>query len=102
MRPKLLQWQWQDYADRHRDRGNLLVHIVAVHCAWSGALGLLSGLLSLSPVPLIAGLVLLAGSLAAQGAGHRREKMEPVPFDGPIDFVTRFGAEQFVTFPATC
>ena len=28
--PNLLAWQWALYAENHRSRGNLLVHILAV------------------------------------------------------------------------
>jgi len=30
VRPRLLEWQWRDYALKHRNRTNLLLHIVAV------------------------------------------------------------------------
>ena len=30
---------------------------------------------------------------------RRRERETPVPFDGAVDFVSRFVAEQWVTFP---
>src|SRR3989442_9327006 len=30
IRPRLLEWQWSDYSAKHRDRINLLLHIVAV------------------------------------------------------------------------
>ena len=30
IRPNLLAWQWSDYVAKHRDRENLLIHIVAV------------------------------------------------------------------------
>ena len=30
IRPSLLAWQWSDYVAKHRDRSNLLIHIVAV------------------------------------------------------------------------
>ena len=30
IRPGLLAWQWSDYAAKHRDRGNLLLHLVVV------------------------------------------------------------------------
>src|ERR1041384_1563663 len=30
MRQRLLAWQWSDYTAKHRDRGNLLLHAVAV------------------------------------------------------------------------
>ena len=34
-----------------------------------------------------------------QGRGHRRETEAPTPFDGAVDFVSRFAVEQWVTFP---
>ena len=34
---QLLQTQWSEYADRHRDRVNLLIHIVAVPLFWIGS-----------------------------------------------------------------
>ena len=37
--------------------------------------------------------------LAAQGRGHAKENERPTPFDGAVDFVSRFLVEQFVTFP---
>ena len=30
IRPNLLAWQWSDYPAKHRDRVNLLLHVVAV------------------------------------------------------------------------
>jgi hypothetical protein len=46
----------------------------------------------------VAGLAAMFTAVAAQGAGHRRET-PPAPFRGPTDFVARFFAEQWVTFP---
>ena len=45
------------------------------------------------------GLLGPALSLAAQGAGHKREPSPPLPFAGPGDFVTRILSEQFYKFP---
>ena len=30
IRPNLLAWQWSNYSAKHRDRVNLLLHLVAV------------------------------------------------------------------------
>lgn len=89
-----------DYPDFHRDRRNLLIHIVAVPFFVVTTLGalwcLLSGqwsgaaLFALGP-PL---------SLAAQAHGHRREPNPPRPFRGPLDFAGRILTEQLVRFPA--
>ena len=44
----------------------------------------------------LAGMV---ASLVLEGRGHRREPETPTPFAGPIDFVSRFFVEQWITFP---
>ena len=98
VRPRLLRWQWSDYSAKHRDRTNLLLHIVAVPLFEVASIALLVGIVIGSG--RAAGLA-LAGIVAAiviQGRGHRREREVPTPFAGPIDFVSRFVAEQWVTF----
>lgn len=91
-------WQWAGYPKFHRDRGNLLLHLVTVPLFIGGTLAVLAS-------PLVgwgafgAGLGAMALSLAAQGRGHRREGHPPEPFLGPGDFVGRLFVEQFVTFP---
>lgn len=88
-----------NYPDFHRNRTNLAIHIVmvpvfeattlgALYAAASGRWGL-AGLLALGP----------AVSLAAQGIGHGREPVPPLPFRGPLDFVRRLLVEQFYLFP---
>jgi len=79
IRPDLVNWQYNTYPANHRARTNLVIHIFAVPLCWVG-------------LALIASFVL-------QGIGHRKERTAPVPFLGPIDFVSRFFVEQFVTFP---
>lgn len=98
MRNNLLSWQWQGYSTAHRDRRNLLLHLVtapifAAGFAMSLAAPLLGGWLALW------GLVAMVAVLVVQGRGHRDEATAPVPFTGPADFVTRFVAEQLITFP---
>jgi len=34
-----------------------------------------------------------------EGRGHARESERPTPFDGPLDFASRFFVEQWITFP---
>ena len=99
VRPHLLQWQWSDYRAKHRDRVNLLLHIVAVPLFQIAAIGLVVGVAIGSG--RMAGLA-AAGTVAAiviQGGGHRRERETPTPFAGPADFVSRFVVEQWITFP---
>src|ERR1043165_3428512 len=99
MRPHLIEWQWSDYADKHRDRANLLLHIVAVPLFWLGVAMLALALVRLSAPLAIYALVAMLVSLVAQGRGHKREAETPAPFEGALDFPTRFVTEQFVTFP---
>ena len=99
MRPGLLAWQWRDYAVKHRDRTNLLVHIVVVPLFQIGTLVLLYGLVARRPLVAVVAAVAMLVSIVAQGRGHRRERELPTPFAGPGDGVTRLLVEQWVTFP---
>jgi len=89
----------KDYAHFHKNRINLLLHIVVVplfvvgvlYAVWSAVQGSwIMALLALG-VPLV--------SIAIQGAGHKKEPNPPLPFDGPSDFVKRIFSEQFYRFP---
>lgn len=97
MRANLLSWQRGLYDGGHRSRTNLAIHVVTVPLFQLGTIAVLA-----TPFVGTIGLVGLGGMLAAlagQGRGHKGEAQAPVPFDGPGDFVTRFFAEQWVTFP---
>jgi phage terminase small subunit len=99
IRPSLLAWQWDDYAAKHRDRVNLLVHLVAVPLFQASTLLLLVGMGARSALGIGIGLACLAAGVLIEGRGHAREREAPVPFDGPLDFVSRFVVEQWITFP---
>ena len=92
----LLAWQWRGYPEFHRDRRNLVIHLVTAPMFWSA-------LICLAVTPLMieaawGGLLLLV-PLIAQGRGHKIEKAPPLPFRGPFDVVARFTLEQLVNFP---
>ncbi len=99
VRPRLLEWQWSDYSAKHRNRANLLLHIVAVPLFQIGTLILASAALTMSGAAAAVALVCMAAALVIEGRGHTLERETPTPFDGPADFVSRFVAEQWVTFP---
>lgn len=99
IRPNLLAWQWSDYAAKHRDRGNLLVHLVAVPLFQAGTLLLVVGVGLWSTLTMGIGLAALVAAVLIEGRGHAREREAPAPFDGPLDFASRFVVEQWVTFP---
>jgi hypothetical protein len=98
-RQRLLEWQWSDYATKHRNRLNLLLHIVTVPLFQIGTLIMLCAVITASGAAAAVGVVCMVGALAVQGQGHKLEPETPAPFDGPADFLTRFFAEQWVTFP---
>jgi phage terminase small subunit len=99
IRPNLLAWQWSDYVAKHRDRGNLLVHIVAVPLFELATLVLIAAALGRSWTAAATAVGLMVVALVLQGRGHRREAEAPAPFEGAGDFVSRFVVEQWVTFP---
>lgn len=99
LRPRLLSWQYANYASSHADCVNLLIHLVSVPLFWAG-LGLLCLPLagfSLWYGPLAVGVIALV--LLAQSIGHRRESAAPLPFSDPLDAVSRLLIEQLITFP---
>ena len=95
----LLAWQWRNYSAGHRDRFDLLLHMVTVPAFVAGVLAATN--LAWHRLWLGAGfaVVIAVVAFALQGVGHRRERQPPVPFDGPGDFLARVFAEQFITFP---
>jgi hypothetical protein len=97
VRPHLLSWQWEQYPQGHRSRYNLLVHAATVPLFVGGVLSTAA-----SPwlgAPSLLGAALLPIAMAAQGRGHRREAVPPVPFAGPLDVILRIFSEQLINFP---
>jgi hypothetical protein len=97
--------QWGDYADRHRNPKNLLIHIVAVPLFWVAAFEVLGALLLLlMGVPLAFRMLFWAAalmgiSLAAQAIGRSFENSAPRPMGDALEFARRTLVEQFFTFP---
>jgi hypothetical protein len=89
----------EDYSSKHRNRQNLLIHLVAVPSFVLGLGGLALAVSFQEWLLLVPGLVLPLVSLALQGRGHRLEASPPAPFRSPWDFVFRILREQFVLFP---
>ena len=96
---ELLEWQWRDYADKHRNRTGLIIHLITVPLFWVGAINAVGSLLFAGLLHALGGMILMALSLFAQGKAHELEATPPAPFDGGWEFVRRVVAEQFVTFP---
>jgi len=96
---ELLDWQWSDYSKRHRNRVNLIIHIIAVPLLWLGSANVITALLFEGALHGLSGAILIGLSLFAQGRGHEMETLRPEPFTTRWDFVRRILAEQFITFP---
>lgn len=95
----LLDSQWAGYAERHQDRVNLIIHIVAVPLFWWGALDTLGSILFSGLFAAVGGMALMVLSVFLQGVGHDREAVAPEPWAGAWVFAQRLAAEQFVNFP---
>jgi len=94
----LVPWQWHHYPFGHRDRRNLLVHVLTAPLFMAGTVAVVAWPFTawwLAPV----GFGAMAAAMAAQGRGHRLEVVAPVPFAGPFDFAARIFVEQWFTFP---
>lgn len=94
----LLAWQWRHYPANHRHKTNLLIHLVTVPLFHLGIAALMLGVF-VGVAFVVGGLVAMATAVVAQGIGHKREAVAPLPFRGPSDALVRILAEQVVTFP---
>jgi hypothetical protein len=96
---KFLQWQWAGYGAAHRNRANLLIHIVAVPLFMAATLLAVYALVRFSLPALFWAALCFLVSLILQGRGHKLEAKAPEPFKGGSDFILRLFAEQWITFP---
>ena len=90
---------WCDYKRVHADRRNLLIHLLAVPLF---DVAFLFALISIARGDwLLAAVSVLAaiGGTVLQGLGHAKEANQPKPFTGLLDFLRRWLAEQYFTFP---
>ena len=95
----LLDWQWRGYSRNHRDRANLLIHMIGVPVFIAGVLAFITQVTRAQWFGAMVSAVVAVAAFAVQGVGHKRERIAPEPFAGPGDFVARVFAEQFITFP---
>jgi len=89
----------QDYPRFHKNKMNLLLHIVMVPVFVVGVVYALWAALQGRWLAAVLALLLPLVSIAIQGAGHKKEPNPPLPFEGPGDFVKRIFSEQFYRFP---
>jgi hypothetical protein len=89
----------QDYPHFHKNRTNLLLHIVVVPLFVLGVVYAVVAAIQGRWFAALLSLLLPLISLAVQGVGHKKEPSPPLPFDGPGEFLTRIFTEQFYRFP---
>jgi len=88
-----------DYPRFHKNRTNLLLHIVVVPLFVLGVVYAVVAAIQGRWLAALLSLLLPLISLAIQGVGHKKEPNPPLPFEGPGEFVTRIFTEQFYRFP---
>ena len=88
-----------DYPRFHKNRTNLLLHIVVVPLFVLGVVYAVLAAFQGRWFAALLSLLLPVVSLAIQGVGHKKEPNPPLPFDGPGEFLTRIFTEQFYRFP---
>ncbi len=99
MRRDLVQWQWEGYSQFHGSRMNLLIHVFAVPMFILSTLNAVWATVNAQwffASSSIGGMLI---AFMAQAVGHAQEKNPAIPFDGPLDAVTRIFVEQFFNFP---
>jgi hypothetical protein len=101
---EVVNQQWDGYAERHRNKVNLLIHIVTVPLVWFACIQVLGGLVLM--LIGVGGLqmwiyaaILIALALFAQNYGNGMEQSRRPAPSNPKDFAIHAAAEQFVTFP---
>lgn len=87
-----------EYDNAHADGVNLLIHIFAVPAFIFGTCAAALEMLAGRFLFALLWILLPVASLAAQGAGHKRERVPPAPFRGAVDFLRRIFLEQFFRF----
>jgi hypothetical protein len=99
MRPHLVRWQWEGYPTFHTTKLNLAIHIIAVPAFVANLVALLFALATMHWISALESLLGMVVSFAVQGFGHKREPQPAIPFDGPVDAISRIFVEQLITFP---
>lgn len=95
----LLEWQWGYYANVHRDRRSLAIHLATNPLFIAGVIAVPAGLITLQWLTVVFGVVVMPLAIFLQGLGHKMEKEQPPALKGPLDVIGRIFAEQLITFP---
>lgn len=88
----------EGYSRFHRNRTNLLIHMVAVPVFMLANVSLLVGLVQFETTRIVVSAGFIALSLGLQKLGHSMEATLPETFAGAGDFLKRIYSEQFFRF----
>jgi len=95
----VLAWQWRGYSRTHRDRVNLVIHMLTVPAFIAGSLAALTQGTHANWYGAGIAVIVVLAAFALQAASNKRERVAAEPYAGSVDFITRVFAEQYVTFP---
>ncbi len=90
---------WSDYERVHANRRNLLIHLLAVPLFDIAFPVALISVARGEWIPAAVSVLAAIGSMALQALGHSKEANEAKPFNGPLNFLQRWLAEQYFKFP---
>src|SRR5260370_2869331 len=79
MRERLLEWQWSDYAAKHRTRANLRIHMLAVPLFQAGTVLLVYCAVAVAGAPAAPAALCMAPPLALHGRPPRLLPLAPTP-----------------------
>lgn len=87
------------YQEVHKNKTNLILHLIAVPLFILGHAGLFILLYTHNLAAILISICLIITSLILQAKGHKLEHKSPEAFTSPGNFVKRIYKEQFITFP---
>ncbi len=96
---ELIRWQWEGYANYHRSRVNLIIHIIAVPVFILASLNFIGAFFSGLWWVCLGEAFCMALAFGAQGYGHGQETEPSIPFSGVGNALMRILVEQWITFP---
>jgi hypothetical protein len=96
--PNLIEWQRKLYNEGHKNRLNLVIHILSAPFYFAGVALIVYSFTVQSLNLGFTGLGLIVFTIVVQGIGHSKETERPVPFRSPLDFIARFTVENTLTF----
>jgi hypothetical protein len=95
---ELVAWAWEETPPVHKNRMNLMIHLVAVPLFVVGHVAAVIGVVLMAGSAVVPGLGAIVLSLILQKRGHALERIQVHAFSSPRDFIRRLYAEQLCNF----